>query len=537
MRVDLMKCKRELSNAPTWKKLQNEVTKRNDEFTNLVKKSQSETLDRLQEEHGANLEKLAAWFEEHDDMAKARQESLDKKMKSCAKANELAELKENMETDSIILNGKVSHATKSLQEAMDNLRTTKEKSAFFKLNSHFMRFMNKLAGGAFNKWKSMNDEVNAMRELEEYRSKKMRKTLVMVVHRTLYAALQLWSKHCLIKTEYMNEQKRALKLMTKIMTRMLLARVDAGFKHWHRNIMLRREVMLRAEMKRDTENMRRRSLSSAKAYTVSKTSGLGEIMSTFQNDTKGAIDVITRELNALRFEELASLRRDWELEKVRNEHDSKQTLLSSLDTISARAEEFEQSISDKLKAVRDLMPKLRSELSAHTLKVGEMGKELKRVSSQGSKNSSSIDTMVSAMGRNDARMFNIEDSVAGVKASVCKLKDGERNALGLIEGLTNKLEDAEQREGKLKQQLADTVVFFEAEMKGLRDLVMGAQEKTEYLEGALKREHDYLSKFEESTVSETQYLRRMIEYSGVPKPDMRPVVESCGMFEVRRSES
>ena len=170
MRVDLMKCKRELSNAPTWKKLEGEITKRNDEFTNLVKRSQSEILDRLQEEHGSNLEKLASWFEEHDDMAKSRQETLDKKMKSCAKANELAELKENLETDAMILKGKVTNATKSLQQAMHDLRSMKEKSAFFKLNSHFTRFMNKLVGGAFNKWKDMNDEANEQRDLEEYRS-------------------------------------------------------------------------------------------------------------------------------------------------------------------------------------------------------------------------------------------------------------------------------------------------------------------------------------------------------------------------------
>ena len=97
--------------------------------------------------------------------------------------------------------------------------------------------------------------------------------------------------------------------------------------------------------------------------------------------------------------------------------------------------------------------------------------------------------------------------------------------------LSLQLSDAEEREEKLKQQLADTVSYFEAEMRGLRDIVLGTKEKAEYLDEALGRERDYLRKFEENTVEDATDLRRMVEFSGVLKPKMELMINACLPYE------
>ena len=97
--------------------------------------------------------------------------------------------------------------------------------------------------------------------------------------------------------------------------------------------------------------------------------------------------------------------------------------------------------------------------------------------------------------------------------------------------LSLQLSDAEEREEKLKQQLADTVSYFEAEMRGLRDIVLGTKEKAEYLDEALGRERDYLRKFEENTVEDAADLRRMVEFSGVLKPKMELMINACLPYE------
>ena len=162
-------------------------------------------------------------------------------------------------------------------------------------------------------------------------------------------------------------------------------------------------------------------------------------MKSFHNDTTGALDVITRELNALRFEEIAGLRRDWELEKVRNEFDSQNTLKNSLDQIGARADEFEKSMASRLGAISDMMPKMRTELSTQGQRVDGLETNVKKINSQVTKNTTSIDSILESLGRNEQRMFEVEDKVQGVKGDVGQLQEGEKRALGLIEDLTHKV--------------------------------------------------------------------------------------------------
>ncbi|GMH93463.1 hypothetical protein TL16_g12635 [Triparma laevis f. inornata] len=531
MKVDVLKFKRNFANMPSWEMLEREIEKSNLETANYIKTSQSNLLDKLNRENGLNLGKLEEWFSEHDSMAKKRQERVDKAVKSCARTNELEELRENLESDGEVMKRRVAAASQKLQEAVLNMQTMKEKQALQKLNAHFTGYMKKLTGGAFYKWKGMNDEVNDLIEMEKHRTAKMKRVLAMIFYRTLKLAMALWQKHTVLLVKYLAEKKRAGLLMNKSMTKMMLSRIDAGFKHWHRNTMYYREAEVRNKAKTDMERARRKSLVQGKAFTLTTASGLGDIMSSFKNDTKGAIDVITRELNALRFEEIAGLRRDWELEKVRNEFDSKNTLQSSLDQIGARADEFEKSIGNKLGAMQEMMPKMRTELSTQGRKVEGLEKDAKKMNAQVTKNTSSIDSIVETLGRNETRMFEVEDKVQGVKGDVGKLQEGERRALGLIEDLTHKLSDAEEREEKLKQQLADTVSYFEAEMRGLRDMVLGTKEKTKYVEEALGRERDYLRKFEESTVEDTTDLRRIVEFNGVLKPKMELMVNACLPYE------
>ena len=46
--------------------------------------------------------------------------------------------------------------------------------------------------------------------------------------------------------------------MTKTMSKLLVARMDAGFKHWHRNTMFYREDQVRKKAQDDMERARRK---------------------------------------------------------------------------------------------------------------------------------------------------------------------------------------------------------------------------------------------------------------------------------------
>ena len=303
-----------------------------------------------------------------------------------------------------------------------NLLTT---SVCLRLDKVFVGLIMSWVHSAFGKWKEMNEMVNEEQRELERKGGIMKKAVMMARSRTLALGMKLWLKKNQMMIDARNEKIRCMKLMTRVMTRFLLSTQDAGFKHWHRATMLVREEQMREQLKREQEDLRRKSLSLGKKFTMDKTSHLGEIMNTFGNDTKGALDVLTREVINLRVDEIGGLKRAWELEKVRSKHDSQQTLKSSLDTIAARAEEFEADISAKLGTMETVMPVVRGELNAVMRKSDLIEGDLKKAGDMGKKNNRDINSLFDAQGRMDGTMVGVEEKMATVKGDIVKLKEGD----------------------------------------------------------------------------------------------------------------
>lgn len=80
------------------------------------------------------------------------------------------------------------------------------------------------------------------------------------------------------------------------MGRFLLAPVEAGFKHWHRITLIVREEKFREDERDNQSRLRKRATTAVLDISNEQVTSLGSIMNSFSNDTKGAIDVLTREV-------------------------------------------------------------------------------------------------------------------------------------------------------------------------------------------------------------------------------------------------
>lgn len=137
MKMEIMKCKKELAATLTkkdWHKLDAEVEEHVEGMKKYMSKWSEKQIEKLKEEQGLNIGKLESWFEDHDQLAKKRQSALDKKVASCARVNELAELKENLEADQGILNERVEKAARELRMAMDRVDMMTQKNTLGKLD-------------------------------------------------------------------------------------------------------------------------------------------------------------------------------------------------------------------------------------------------------------------------------------------------------------------------------------------------------------------------------------------------------------------
>jgi len=71
-------------------------------------------------------------------------------------------------------------------------------------------------GKAFLTWKGMFLAHRRQLELDQIRSNKTRKVLVMIMCRVLKVAFGTWTKYSLLAEEHRKEQKRALRMMTRV---------------------------------------------------------------------------------------------------------------------------------------------------------------------------------------------------------------------------------------------------------------------------------------------------------------------------------
>ena len=102
LRVDVLKVAKEVAGAFTakdWNKIKSNIEVANQQVKNEVKSDVEDFKSEITAAHGENLHKLTEWFDDHDAMAKSRQATMDKLIQSCARADELETLRENLETD------------------------------------------------------------------------------------------------------------------------------------------------------------------------------------------------------------------------------------------------------------------------------------------------------------------------------------------------------------------------------------------------------------------------------------------------------
>ena len=411
LKVELMKTRKELSTSLTKSdlaKLQNSLSNNKKEVLASISESQSAFTRRIDTRVQDDLAKLTAWFTEHDELATRRQNALDKKFGSCARANELEELRENLEQDASALTSKVAKATKALKEAMLNIKRGKEEQTMRNLNKRVISFFRNLQSTAFKTWYKNLQKMKDSQRKAQLQYSCMMKIVAKQNCGLVRFGMAKWKKYTMMHRQAEIDQARGVTILKRTISRILLAPQEVGFHHWHRIMMLKKEESMHARERA----ARCMSVSSLDAKQTGKLSNLGDIMGTFHNDIQGGMEVLTRELMRLKDEDLAELRKDWMLEKMRTSKESSDTLNGALDDISKRAELFENQISSKLQLLAQEIPVMRKTISAEGRKLAMFGKKSEEVDMKADKNKANIDSLLLNAGRMETRVFDLEVSRA-----------------------------------------------------------------------------------------------------------------------------
>ncbi|GMI58455.1 hypothetical protein TeGR_g11933 [Tetraparma gracilis] len=534
LKMDLMKLKTDFSSAFTtkdWKKLMASMETKTGELKADVFKGQEILKDELKDEYGESLKMLTSWLEEHDALATERQKKMDGRIQTCARTDELAALRENLENDSKTMGDKLKKATRDLRRAVENIRVMKEKKALVELNNMFRKVMRTYFGKAFLTWKGMFLAHRRQLELDQIRNNKTRKVLVMIMCRVLKVAFGTWTKYSLLAEEHRKEQKRALRMMTRVMGRFLLAPVEAGFKHWHRITLIVREEKFREDERENQSRLRKRATTAVLDIGNEQVTSLGSIMNSFSNDTKGAIDVLTREVYDLRHNELGNLRREWQAERDKNAHNSKATLDNALEAIGARAKKFEEEMGSKIKMMAEAIPSMRADLAAQGRSLDDLKGSHEKLQDGFKKHGTDIDSLFENQGRHEQRMFECEDGVAKNNTKIKGLDDKTDKTNREVGKLADKVDDLIEENMGLRQQLSDTTSYFEGELRKMRSLIEGNTERVDTIESAVDSERGYVRGLESEVNGDIRELRRIVEHPGVIKPPMSRMIDACLPFE------
>jgi len=162
LKTDLMILRKELSSSLTKEhldKLYHSLATNQSKILSSVKEEQNRFTRTIDGRVGEDLKKLSSWFTEHDLLATKRQANLDKKFSSYARANELAELKENLESDGEILTSKVVKATKMLKKALFDIGNSDQKKTMQNLNRRVLGFFKQLLLMGFKTWYKFSEKT------------------------------------------------------------------------------------------------------------------------------------------------------------------------------------------------------------------------------------------------------------------------------------------------------------------------------------------------------------------------------------------
>ena len=272
LKMDMMRVSQELSSAFTakdWKKLKNSMDVATSAVRASVRSDQEVLKEELAASHGESVASLAAWFAEHDGMAAARQTQLDRKVESCARSDELAALKENLEADGERMGFRLKRATVNLQDALQKIQTMKERKAMQTLNLLYQKVRRTFYSGAFNTWKTCLLQHRAATVLAVARDAKTRKVLLHLLMKVYATAVGKWRLYLAKLAVHRAAQKKAINDLRRTFLRFILAPKEDAFRRWFRCTM------------NDQEEEKARSL--------------GSIINAFQNDAQGAIQVRERE--------------------------------------------------------------------------------------------------------------------------------------------------------------------------------------------------------------------------------------------------
>mgnify|MGYP000011478644 FL=1 len=434
---------------------------------------------------------------------------------------------QNLEQDAEILGDKVIRATGALKDALKKMKRKNETDVMKSLHQKIIMFFKRLQVMAFKTWSKnvlLMNEANRRRQLQ-YSC--MMKIVAKQNCGMIRYGMAKWKRYREQHRKQQINQARGVKILRKTIGRILLAPQEAGFKHWHRIMMLMKEEAMRLA-ERDA---RKNGLTSLDSKHTGKVSSLSDIMSTFHNDVQGGLEVLTRELMRLKDEDLAELRRDWMSERERSSKESSDTLSNALDAIKSRAEQFENQISSKLQLLAQEVPVIKKMLKQESRKVKDLGKKNDDVDMKADKNKANIDSLLLNAGRTETRIFELETELNMSKNELKKTQDGLANSLKLIENLEHRLDDAAVREDELKNRVIAAENKFEFQFKQLKELITDNENKINSVETEVDIERSYVRDMETNVNSDLDEIRKVVFAQGVVRPSLQLMVDACLPFE------
>ncbi|KAL3788366.1 hypothetical protein HJC23_009172 [Cyclotella cryptica] len=491
--------------------------------------------DEVHEHINKYLVDVKASFTALERFLKQRQDKLETIAVSCAKEYDVAAFRDNVESDITSLMRKASFLDDTAKAQGKTLVMLQQKNAIVMFHRRYREWKRQTLKLGITRWKQVVQRQIKYEDGKQSQKRLMKKILTNIMSRRKRFGLEKWIRY---RDKHRKTERLKVKASALIYDRMGLsfsASKGRAFNKWRRMAV---EVKMKCSNEYDAC---RGDASKNIGDQLSNCEGaqpgvsgrmanynLNAILDSLRTDAYGASLALAKEIENIKSQDIAMLRRDLVTENENLTTTINLTIEQAVEKINNAAVEFQTDITQRVDDCSAQFPPICSQLIELTNLLRSQKTELKNVEESNGKR---IDTLLDRTDELEKRIHLVEELARNDSIQIATMMKEQSKANDAMKHLYELIATNEARRNEETKALRDIMDHFGDELLKTKVTLGHTQVRCENLEKELANTTHELSYFQETSQSENDKVSHLINFPGIKQTNMDRIVRVGHAYE------
>ena len=458
-----------------------------------------------------DMTNLKTWFGELEVLVKQRQTKLETLVGSCAKQYNVAALEERIESDVAALARKATFLHDVVKAQGRAFVVWQKKLSISMLHKKHSELRVKSLKRGLQTWRLVTAKAIKSKGTKRSQKSLLKITIARLISRRKRCALERWVRS---NEQHRKVERRKLKASALIRDSLVACATKAkleAFNHW------RRMVIMDRILTSPTPN----------SYSV------GKIIDSFNDDLRGASQVIAHEIHQIKTHELPSLRQEWTERSERMSTSIYTNMNEAVRRINDESRSSSEAVNKRVDGCVDDLVGVDAKLQEYSdkFKKNEDNVKLLREAHR-----NELDESYARQAKLEERLLTLEKHARASDEQLSGLSKDHEQSKASINELHEIIRRNEERHEYERKTLQAVMNHFGDELLKAKVALGHTQVRCEALEKECSKTKSELDTFRRAAQSENEHMHNHIYYPGVKRPCLRRIVMVGNSYETLAKE-